>query len=64
MIDSYYNVESDWQEFVDVSYIRQGQDVRYALNDEKLRKLGWSPKREFDQEIEHIVSSIKRNFRW
>ena len=64
VIDSYYNVERDWQEFVDVSYIRQGQDVRYALNDEKLRKLGWSPKREFDQEIEHIVSSIKRNFRW
>ena len=64
VIDSYFKAERDWREFVDVSYVRPGQDVRYALNDEKLRALGWAPKRQFDQEIGHIVNAIKQNFRW
>jgi len=64
VIDTYFNTEKDWQELVDTSYIRLGQDVRYALNDEKLRKLGWNSKRIFDKEIGPIVSSIKQNFRW
>lgn len=37
---------------------RSGQDVRYALNDARLRALGWSPKRQFDAELESIVQSF------
>jgi dTDP-glucose 4,6-dehydratase len=37
---------------------RSGQDVRYALDDQRLRKLGWAPKRGFDDELESIVHSF------
>ena len=64
IIKSYYKTDKNWEQYVDFSYSRQGQDVRYALNDRKLRKLGWSPKKEFDEEIESIVNYYKHNFKW
>ena len=50
--------------YIDNSYNRKGQDVRYALNDSKLRSLGWVPKKIFDQELPHIVKYYKENFIW
>jgi len=49
---------------LDFSYSRQGQDVRYALNDNKLRNLGWEPKKQFDQELPHIIEYYKEKFIW
>lgn len=43
---------------------RLGQDVRYSINDEKLRKLGWKPTADFDKELEKIVKYYKDNFVW
>ena len=63
-IVSIYHNTNDWKQFVDFSYSRQGQDVRYALNDNKLRSLGWEPKRIFDEEIPSIVEHYKTNFIW
>jgi dTDP-glucose 4,6-dehydratase len=54
----------NWEQYVDFSYSRQGQDVRYALNDDKLRSLGWKPKKIFDEEIASIVEHYKTNFIW
>lgn len=34
---------------------RVGQDVRYSLDDSKLRALGWRPKKIFDDELRNIV---------
>ncbi|MBU0952200.1 MAG: GDP-mannose 4,6-dehydratase [Elusimicrobia bacterium] len=34
---------------------RVGQDVRYSLDDTRLRALGWKPVRDFDEEIKKIV---------
>mgnify|MGYP003642993480 CR=1 FL=1 len=59
-----FNGADEWQNFVDFSYSRQGQDVRYALDDRKLRSLGWSPKKVFDKEIDSIVDYYKNNFIW
>ena len=56
--------EKDWSEHLELSYVREGQDVRYSLNDDKLRSLGWEPKVEFDKEIKYIVQHYKDNFRW
>lgn len=53
---------TDW--YLDLSYNRKGQDVRYALNDDKLKNLGWSPKKNFDDEIINIVEYYKNNFIW
>ena len=59
-----FNGSGEWQHYVDFSYHRQGQDVRYSLNDDKLRSLGWSPKKAFDEEIDSIVKFYKNNFIW
>tara|TARA_R110002110_G_scaffold35086_1_gene118758 strand:- start:3188 stop:4138 length:951 start_codon:yes stop_codon:yes gene_type:complete len=64
IIKSYYNKEVDYQNYIDFSFSRQGQDVRYALDDSKLRELGWRPYQSFDDEIEKIVRHCKEQWRW
>jgi dTDP-glucose 4,6-dehydratase len=44
--------------------VRPGQDVRYAIADQKLKALGWSPQADFDAELEKIVEYYKTNFVW
>ncbi|GLS32783.1 dTDP-glucose 4,6-dehydratase [Mesorhizobium albiziae] len=46
--------ERAWEQTVD----RSGQDIRYSLDDTALRALGWSPKRNFSEELPHIVESL------
>lgn len=50
--------------FIDFSISRPGQDVRYALDDTKLRTLGWKPQKLFNQEIISIVEYYKHKFIW
>jgi dTDP-glucose 4,6-dehydratase len=50
--------------YIDLSYNRPGMDVRYALDDSKLRMLGWEPKADFDQELKYIVKYYKNKFIW
>ena len=64
IIKAFYGTDVDWKEHIDYSYVRKGQDVRYCLNDEKIRKLGWKPKKIFDNEIQSIVDYYKKNFIW
>ena len=52
------------EDHVDFSYNRVGQDVRYALNDDKLRLLGWAPQKIFDREIKEIVDYYRNRFIW
>ncbi len=44
--------------------VRVGQDVRYSVDDTKLRNLGWKPYADFDIELELIVKYYKDNFIW
>ncbi len=53
-IDDYFNLQ----------FKRQGQDVRYALDDQKLRLLGWSNKKQFLIEMPKIIDYYKQNFKW
>ena len=64
VIDHFHESEYKWEDHVDFSYSREGQDVRYALNDDKLRALRWAPKKKFDEEIYDIVNYYKDNFIW
>jgi dTDP-glucose 4,6-dehydratase len=65
IIDVYYNSSfEDYENFVDFSVIRPGQDLRYALNDDKIKSLGWKPECVFDHEIVKIVDFYKNNFLW
>lgn len=43
---------------------RPGQDVRYAIDDSKLRSLGWQAQADFDVELHKIVSYYLTNFVW
>ncbi len=58
-----FNID-DHTNYVDFSFQRPGQDIRYALDDNKLRSLGWSPKTNFDQEIIEIIKYYKNKFIW
>jgi dTDP-glucose 4,6-dehydratase len=49
---------------MDFSEKRQGQDVRYAIDDSKLRGLGWSCKADFDTGLKEIIEWHKENFVW
>lgn len=54
----------DIDNYIDTDYSRPGQDVRYALDDSKLRNLGWKPEKNFDIEIHEIVQYYKNKFIW
>jgi len=55
---------SDLDRYIDLSCSRPGQDVRYALDDSKLRELGWKPTKNFDHQLESIVTYYKERFIW
>jgi len=54
----------DVNDYIDTDYSRPGQDIRYALDDSKLRNLGWKPVKKFDIEIHEIVRYYKSKFIW
>ncbi len=64
IIKEYHGTEKDWQQYIDYSYTRQGQDVRYSIDDSKLKSLGWSVKKDFDEELPKIVEYYKRKVIW
>jgi len=65
VIREYINSDTeDIAEYIDTSYSRVGQDVRYALDDNKLRALGWKPQAIFSQELPDIIEYYKNKFIW
>ena len=50
--------------YIDFSLNRPGQDVRYALDDSKLQRLGWKANKVFDDELKDIVKYYKNKFVW
>jgi len=62
---THFNIrEKNIKNYVDFSYTRPGEDVRYALNDSKLRSLGWKPVKKFDEEIKDVVNYYRERFVW
>ena len=64
IIKAFHGTDKEWENYIDFSVVRPGQDVRYALDDSKLRALGWEPKKKFNEEIIEIVEYYKNNFIW
>lgn len=50
--------------FIDFTYNRPGMDVRYALDDSKIKALGWEPKADFNYVITEMVNHYKNKFIW
>jgi len=63
IINCFFKEEKNINNYVDFSYNRIGQDLRYSLNDDKLKSLGWVPQKIFDDEIEKIVEFYINEFR-
>lgn len=59
-----YSGEDDYEKYLDLSISRPGQDMRYALDDTKLRALGWEPSQTFDGALKEIVNYYKDKFIW
>ena len=64
IVQCYFKDKRDFKDYVDLGFKRKGQDVRYSLDDSKLRALGWEPKKNFDDELQNIVEFYKNNFKW
>jgi dTDP-glucose 4,6-dehydratase len=65
VINCYFGREvEDYENYIDFTLNRPGQDVRYFINDTKLRELGWKPKMEFDEELPNLINYYKKNFIW
>jgi dTDP-glucose 4,6-dehydratase len=59
------NIEnSNLDLYIDFSTQRPGEDIRYSLDDSKLRRLGWKPIKNFDDELPNIVEYYKNKFIW
>lgn len=65
IISNYFNgMNGDVSKYLDLGFKRPGQDIRYALNDDKLKSLGWKPEKIFQDELPKIVEYYKNNFKW
>jgi len=53
----------DYQKYI-TERSRPGQDVRYSIDDSKLKALGWKPEANFDVELAKIVKFYRENFVW
>jgi len=58
------NKNNNLEDYLDLTCVRPGQDIRYALNDEKLRSLGWKPKIKFDEVLPEIIEYYNNKFIW
>lgn len=56
--------ENDPTPYCDFSYSRSGQDVRYSLDDSKLRALGWDNLCKLDKKLPDVVEYYKSKFIW
>tara|TARA_R100000900_G_scaffold122554_1_gene97031 strand:+ start:1445 stop:2383 length:939 start_codon:yes stop_codon:yes gene_type:complete len=59
-----YGILNDEDDWIDDTEKRLGQDVRYSVNDNKLKEIGWHPEADFDKELKIIVDYYKKNFIW
>ena len=53
--------DRSWIDFV---WNRAVNDFRYAIDDKKLRKLGWKPKHSFERWLEKTIEWYKKNEWW
>lgn len=54
----------NYDEYLNLDITRPGQDVRYSINDSKLKSLGWKPQAVFEVELAKIVQYYSQTFVW
>jgi dTDP-glucose 4,6-dehydratase len=64
IIKDFHSTDHNFKKYIDFDIIRKGSDLRYSIDDSKLKSLGWSPKCNFDKELPEIIDFYRRNFVW
>lgn len=64
IIKSYFGNNVNLNDYIDFSYDRVGQDVRYSIDGTKINSIGWCNNKVFDKEIQTIVYNSGGNFKW
>jgi len=57
-------MELDFSDSVEYVLNRPGQDLRYLIEDRKIRALGWQPKKDFDKSLRSIISETRTDPHW
>jgi dTDP-glucose 4,6-dehydratase len=60
----YFGKDVALEEYAQLNYVRMGEDIRYSLDDSRLRTLGWKNTKNFDEELARIVDYYKNKFTW
>jgi dTDP-glucose 4,6-dehydratase len=63
IISNIMNKKADY-ELIDFHSSRPGHDLRYALNGDKLSKLGWTPPINLEESIKKTVNWTLKNTQW
>ena len=63
-IIKHLKLPGDPKQYLDLNVVRPGQDVRYSIDDTKLKSLGWKPVADFNKELAKIVKYYTKNFIW
>jgi len=53
----------DMNKYCQYQYVRNGLDLIYSVNDEKLRKLGWERYKNINTDIQSLVEHYEKNIR-
>ncbi len=64
VLKAYFGRATPLEEHVKFAFVRQGEDVRYGVDDAPLRALGWRNRRFFDREIGAVVRHYKNKVVW
>jgi dTDP-glucose 4,6-dehydratase len=64
VLKAYHGRRVPLQKYVKYHFVRQGEDVRYSIDDTDLRALGWKNRRDFKKEIPKIVKYYKNKVVW
>tara|TARA_R110000796_G_scaffold4214_17_gene16008 strand:+ start:1889 stop:2845 length:957 start_codon:yes stop_codon:yes gene_type:complete len=65
IIKSYHGLRTDVIDYMDISYDRPGQDFRYSISADKIKKLGWEAKKKLEKDIPYLVKHYKsRRYVW
>lgn len=60
----YFGKDVALEDYVQFNYVRMGEDIRYSLDDTRLRSLGWNNGKKFDDELKLMVDYYKDKFTW
>lgn len=64
VLKNYFGRTVPLEQYAKFEYVRQGEDVRYSIDDSALRALGWKNRRVFERELPKIVRYYKNKVVW